>query len=161
MDDITKRPFHETLVHAIMTADTGTIPLLCALVKTTVIPGGYEAIVSAIEYKMPMFMGAWAEELEEMRRIVLEQKTEADVRKAEQANLVPVGDKLLAMEELLLKMSPRCVKNGLTGDEARDAGKYFLELNGAIVRIYICQTRQDLREEYKVALALIEKLSKR
>jgi len=154
----TRKQFHEVLLEKIPLAGWDEMEFFSGLMMAMPIDHCHEDIIGALEAKKD---GKWNGLIELMIQVAQAQKIEADARKAEQANLVPVGDKLLAMEELLLKMSPRCVKNGLTGDEARDAGKYFLELNGAIVRIYICQTRQDLREEYKVALALIEKLSKR
>ena len=94
MGDITKKPFHETLVHAIMSADGNTIDVLSALVETTVIPAGHEAIVTAIEYKLP-HLGLYGKDvLENMRKIVLDQKAEVEARKAEEAKRITDVDKL-------------------------------------------------------------------
>ena len=81
MSDVLRRPFHETLVHAIMSADLHTIDLLEALIETTDIPAGHEAIVTAIEYKAPYFGASRVDQLQNMRQMVLEQKAEAGARK--------------------------------------------------------------------------------
>jgi hypothetical protein len=77
-----------------MSADSSTIDTLLAFVETTIIPDGYEAIVTAIEYKMSS-LGSYGEhQLQKMKQIVLEQKVGAAARKAEQASQVTDADKV-------------------------------------------------------------------
>ena len=91
-----RAPFHETIVGAILASNAEELRLLKKLIEVTTIPKNHEAIVASLDQRaVTLSKRGWGrEQIEAMRRAVLEQKAEAEARATEQAKLATDAEKV-------------------------------------------------------------------